>query len=477
MTEIEFIQEMITKGDTTAVIISEVEKKFGWKRTKSRELIKQAKAQNILLPYTGDTQIKKTVYDKKHKQYIVPSRGKDGQAYTITEQAVNDIRAEYNAGCTINDLASKYLIPKNLLKHVFSELEITHNGNAFTDAELTSKSVEELSVDLAERKKLEILKSIQAQENKRIEDYAKKWEEFVTKSLDPFADLLKGWSPPKHQPLKALDINSKNSDRVYVVGAFDWHIGGIAEARYLISGRGWNFQEATKSVNRYAEEVAKNVKNDVSGFDRCIVLLGGDLFNSITGYTANGTQLKNEVNGDTQFEHAMNLILLFLNRMLEIFGKIEVHFVRGNHGGMIDYPLGCALKNYYREDSNVEFKVYSTRWAFIEVANTLLVLDHGASDQTRAKTPRKGKAREAYCQTVLLTAPELLAKYPYRLYIQGDLHHFQHEELANFEFIQFGSLPCGDQHADALNLRNRPRQNCLIIGANGLEATHHFFFE
>lgn len=347
----------------------------------------------------------------------------------------------------------------------------------FTDEEIKDKSEGDLIIDALEQKKFELFQKIEKEKWKDTQANANKWLEFKANNMEPFLSFLSTWTPPKYVPVKPPVKNKSNSNRAFVVGAFDWHIGGREEARYMWKGYDWNLEAAKVAINKYAAKILEQVQNDVKGFNRCVFLLGGDLYNSLTGFTANGTPLNNEFSRDTQFEAVMNLLIEFINHLLSIFPKVECHFVRGNHGGTTDIPLAWAIKNYFHTENRLVFEISSCRTKPIRVNSVLMLIDHGASDQTKSLVPSSPKAKEAYIQHLLLANPELLVGVKQKLFIQGDLHHYEQKEYNDFEFFMFGALPCGSQYADTKNMHNRARQNCLIVGDDGVEQVLHVYLD
>lgn len=241
-------------------------------------------------------------------------------------------------------------------------------------------------------------------------------------------------------------------------------------------GEEWNLERATEAIDKFTRKIKEKMDNSLHGFDKCVFMMGGDLYNSITGFTTNGTPMNNEYSRDTQFEAVMNALTFFITRLIELFGNVECHFVRGNHGGTTDIPLAMALKAYFRTDNRLSFEYTSQRVKHIRVKDVLILLEHGASDQAKHLVP-KGPAGVAYIQSLFLAKPELLPGVKQKLFIQGDLHHFEQKEYADFEFFMFGALPCGSQYADAKGFRNRPRQNCLIIGDEGVDEVVHIYVD
>ena len=418
----------------------------------------------------------KYVYNKEDDKYIFVSQKAKSGWVVVGGETVRSVQYDYTNGLSLVEVARKYQIPRVVLTEILAKLGVTHDSLPFTNEEITGKDSKQLSADLPEKKKFEFHQSIEKQVWKDTQANALKWNEFEYGQLKPFEQAIARWTPPKYVPVNVPTRKTK-AGRCFVAGVFDWHVGGAAETRYLFKGKEWNIEVAKQMVRKYIAGIKAKVMGDPVGYDKCVILMGGDLYNTLTGFTSNGTPLLNDKTKDTQFDAIMDCLVLFINEMLAMFPKVEAHFVRGNHGGTTDYPLGVALKCYFRTEIRLDFNLYSCRTAPVVVNQVLILLDHGASDQTKSMMPRTGKAKESYVQHLLLAHPEWLVGIQQRLFIMGDLHHYSQEEFADFEFIQMGALVIGDQYSDTKNLHNRPRQNCLEIDDEGLVATHHIYVD
>ncbi|NBQ71205.1 MAG: hypothetical protein EBU46_21170, partial [Nitrosomonadaceae bacterium] len=191
------------------------------------------------------------------------------------------------------------------------------------------------------------------------------------------------------------------------------------------------------------------------------------------GRTEKGTQLEYDVLREEQFELAFDTMIRFINRMIEIFGSVETHCVKGNHAGPDDYILCLALKSYFRNDKRVVFNLYKARTAIFRVNKIAIMIDHGESDYVKAKIPTNGSAREAYIQARFMEKSSVIHGTTTRLMIQGDKHHCEYQEFRAFEFFMFSS-PAQDRYSDHLNLSSKPRQNCLILSEEHVK--EHLFY-
>jgi hypothetical protein len=159
------------------------------------------------------------------------------------------------------------------------------------------------------------------------------------------------------------------------------------------------------------------------------------------------------------------------------FPEVEIRTVKGNHAGNHEWLLWHSIEQYFRD--KVRVINARTRWHTFQERNSMIILDHGDSDQyANSKTPNQGGARtEAYVQTLILRELPKMPMVTSKIYIQGDLHHYEHKEFADFEYFLFGSTMKGSRFADHHNLSSRPRQNALLLDDKGVKQQLHFYFD
>lgn len=420
-------------------------------------------------------------YNKSSDCYIFYSK-KLSKNLVIKGEVFRDITRNYSnllggEGSTITELSRSYSIPRDILTELIKAAKLTHDELPYTKEEIENKNVQEITGDLLELKKFRVVQEFNKKSWHVTQSNALKWMEFEEGILNPLKSFFKKWKAPEFKSIPESKFAADKNGKVFVCGAFDWHYGSKAEKRYMFRKDDWNSAKAAESIQKYVEEIGKSINNSKSKFEKIVILLGGDLFDSITSFTEKGTPLKSDTIRDTQFDGIFNCLTNFISQLIALFPNVELHFIRGNHGGTFDYTLGKGLQSYFRNEKRLKFNLYSSRTAAIRVKDVLLLLDHGASDKYKSKTPKGGKARESYIQSLLLSDPQKLIGIKQKIFVQGDLHHFQQHEYNDFEFFMFGALPTGSEHADHGNWHARPRQNCLIIGDNGVDQVLHYYFD
>ena len=321
---------------------------------------------------------------------------------------------------------------------------------------------------------------VERAELKAFQKDAEQWRLQKEKRIDPFTNWLETWKPASRTlpVLKEAVADIKQNGRVFVITAFDWHLGAFANPETNLNGKKWNVATCQNLIDTYIQRIAETAKNDHAGFEKAVILWGGDLYHSLTGETAKGTQLQCEVYSDQQFDIIMNMMIKFVEKIHSIFGKVECHFVRGNHGGVTDYPLGRAVAEHFRQTEGVDFNVYSTQHAVCFAGNNMIVLSHGASSTTKSKLGKSRNELEARFARIdgQIRDPRKTEKIN-KYMIVGDKHHFKYEEFANFELIQCRALPLADTFAGEYDLYSKAGQNCFVFDNRGLSSQLHFIFE
>ena len=429
----------------------------------------------------SDVDVKKDyVYNKATDKYIVFMKTMKRNFVVPGHQHRAMVREYSNwngSASTINEICRKFSMSRPQFTEYKNIMGWTHDLEPFSTEEVADRETEDMVDEALQNKRMALLQEYQRQDWKKTKEDADNWNKFLTGRVDPFETALTNWKGITCDPIKKTFNKKSDSDRTMVVGLSDLHIGGLAEERYLYKGKKWDIETQKECMNDYADQICSLVLNNVEGFKSCEILGIGDWMQGLRGETTKGTKISCDRILDTQYDAALTLVSVFISRMAMIFPEVNIHIVRGNHDGADLYHLAKTLEAYFRNEQTIKFDIVSSRTLAFRVNDVLLVMDHGASDVYKAAIPRNGKRRESYIQSLLLSKPELLDGAKQKLFIQGDLHHYEQTEFNDFEFVMMGAMPVGDQYADGIGLHSRARQNGLIIGSNGLEAVHHFYFD
>jgi len=412
-------------------------------------------------------------HNKRKKNYTVYL--KDGEDLTINESKHREILIDYIVReMPVQQLCHKHGVTQDQFSEYRQAFGITRKSLPLIDEEiLNNPDTNDLAKTLLERTQ-GILKEAAEIEFEILSENAQKWLDFKNGKLDPFEKAISKWQPKKVAFPKATKKGCQNG-QWFCIGFSDWQIGSKAEGRYLYRQEDWNSDKAKEAISKLLFKISRFVDSQKQGYEGCCLVLGGDLLHGITGSTSKGTKLDVDYIGEEQFDFLMDILYNVIDQISKKFPKVVIHSVRGNHEGYDHYPIMIALKNYFSKNKKIKFNIHSSRTAAFKIHDTMVLLDHGASDVYRADVPKNGKSRESYIQSLILTNSELYSKCNGCVFLQGDKHHYEQIEFNDFEFIMMGALPLGDRYADNNNWHSRARQNCFVIGPQGLHEVIHFY--
>jgi hypothetical protein len=380
---------------------------------------------------------------------------------------------------TVNELAMRLKIPQDYLEEYKKIFGLTRDSLPLSDEEVAENS-EEFSADrLLEMKKFQIFQAFEKQDWKETQKDAISWREFQAGQLDPFRSCLESWVPPeiKYQPPKGKE---KATGKVLVIGLADLHFGMEAKARSMYGREGWNTVKTVEGVKKYCDKIIEynNTKNFI--YEKIIILYLGDAIHSLNGKTSRGTDLRYDCIKEEQFEYALDSLSQFIGNIASVIPNVEFHSTCGNHNYEAEMALVRALAKSFEPNKKIKFFNYESRPASFRDSSTLIILDHGQSDDVRAYVPINSDNKlQLHVQDILLKKPEMLIGAKSKLFVMGDKHSFQDIEYNNFEFIMFGCMHGGnDEYANEINVDSRPRQTCLTLDKDsGLEEIFHVYFD
>lgn len=400
----------------------------------------------------GKTQVNQAYNDIK--DIIVEEELEEIDAFH--KQTVEQAKATFNEKTGVAESMGRICTLDQLLEACQVDLEVwavdTHTINSW---ESTSKNEEGERVPIT-------LYQVKASLKKR-------------KEYNSFKNLLKNWEPPKMVSFSPGPIT--DSDKAYVVVLNDSHFGAYANGKYMYSDPTWTTQDTVRAVDKYVQTITEDVLSRNYKFKECVLLSLGDILHSVSGKTARLTELKYDIIREEMFDQAFTSICCLIQRLCEIFGQVRVADIVGNHNPELDMALFRALAAYFRTEKNIKFEHLTTFPSPLRIGSTLILAHHGQHFQEKSFVPKDGKAREAYIQSLFLQRIDLLKGVKTKLFLQGDLHHFEQKEYSDFEFIMLGTSLGGDEHSSVNNWKNRARQSCLVLDDSGLREVIHCYFE
>ncbi len=425
----------------------------------------------------------KYTYNRDSDVYVVPMKHRVAP-FVVNGFKLRGIRRALTNSISPAKTAAEVCVKFKILEDDLNELkkvfDISRDSFPLSDEEMADHTIESATETILEEKRAAVAQMVEKKEWKLTQEDANKWRDFQAGTLDPIATALDLWQAPQISlvPNRAPSKSKKTSEEVLVIGLSDLHYGSASKERYMYGEPGWTTEKTVECVQKFCDEILKNVSRRTYTFKKVVILGLGDLIHSVNGKTGRGTELIYDCVREEQFDYALTSLRSFIEQIHNAIPNLEVHDVGGNHNYEAEIALWRALEMAFRGVDTIKFNHYASRPASFKEGNTLFLMDHGADSMERAYVPTGSDGKlQQHVQTLLLARPELLVGTKERLFVMGDKHHWEHIEYADFQFIMFGTILGGDEHSSRNNLRNRPRQSCLVLDDNGISEIIHVYFD
>lgn len=426
----------------------------------------------------------KYTYNREDDVYVINMKHLV-KPFVIKGYKLRAIRRAISNSITPSDTASQICTKFKLLAKDLAEIkkvfDLTQDVSPLTDEEINEQTDEQSAAQILEERRAAISQIAEKESWKVTQKEAEQWRGFVNKVVDPVSVVLDSWVAPKVSPLKLTKqpVNKPMSDEVLVIGLSDLHYGSASNSRYMYNRPDWSTKKTVECVAKFAQTIIDTVSKRNYQFKKVVILGLGDLLHSLNGKTARGTELIYDVVREEQFEYALSSLSAFIQAISSVIPIVDVHSVYGNHNYEAEMALFRALDQFFTPYRHIKFYHYSSRPAAFREGETLFLLDHGADSIEKAYVPTGSDTKiQIHVQSLLLSSkPELVFGARERLFVMGDKHHWEHVEYNDFQFIMFGTVLGGDQHASVNNLKNRPRQSYLVINEAGLKEVGHCYFD
>lgn len=416
----------------------------------------------------------KYVYNKENDKYVVHLKAANGNI-VLPGDTVRGIFQNYsnwyNNEKSINEICRNYKIPRNYFTELKNVFGITHDSEPVTPEELIERDLHEMTDDILQKKKFQLHQEFQRKSWKQTEEAASKWFKFEEGIFNPFTNFLSSWTPPKYTPVtKPKNDKPVKKSKALLVGLSDVHFGAKANSKDSYRGKDYSTEKAVEALEIYAENIRTLVKDRSYQFQECVLSSLGDILHTTgSGFTTKGTMLVHDCLKEEQFNIAFNSILNFINTLLELFPKVSVKSVKGNHNDFGDYILFKSLEFYFRTEKRISFEVFQTDHGIFNINKNLFVISHGYSAEYKGRIPSSTKARESYIANLFLAKPEALIGVNQKILLTADQHHLEMREYAEFEHYMLSTTVKGDKHSESMGMNNIPRQSCFILDDEGIK--------
>jgi hypothetical protein len=415
----------------------------------------------------------KYIYNKQDDKYIMHLKSANGNI-VLPGDTVRGIKENYSNWVgeehSINQVCRNYQIPRNYLVEILKVLGITHDSEPITDEQINERDVKDIAKDILQKKKFNLYQEFQKRSWKETEEDASKWRRLQEGVIDPFTNFINSWNPPPREKVSYKGSPVGNKPRKsFVVGLSDVHFGAKSNPKDSYRNKGYSTQDAVNYIKKYVQEIKEAVESRNYHFDECVLAAMGDILHTTgAGFTTKGTMLVHDCIKEEQFASAFNSIVLLIDSLLEIFPKVRVNSVKGNHNDFGDWVLFKTLEAYYRTEPRISIDVFQTDHGLFKVKSTLFVISHGYSAEYKGRLP-SGKERERYIANLFLSRPEELIGAKQKVLLTADQHHLEMKEYAEFEHYMLSTVVKGDKHSDAFGLNNIARQSCFVVDETGIK--------
>lgn len=149
------------------------------------------------------------------------------------------------------------------------------------------------------------------------------------------------------------------------------------------TGNDYDLAIACRRVQDVVQDVLRRMGDET--FDRIIVPVGNDLFNSDNseGTTHAGTPQSNDTRQPKVFETALTLFAGIIQQMRGHCRTVEVVLVQGNHDEDTSMMFAHALKAWFRNEADVQVDARPLKRKYLTIGKCLLVLGHFDQDSKR----------------------------------------------------------------------------------------------
>lgn len=173
----------------------------------------------------------------------------------------------------------------------------------------------------------------------------------------------------------------------------DWHYGEVVSPNEVGGVNEFNAEIAKTRINTLVEKIIElsfhHMGDATKDYPGIIVCLGGDL---ITGDIHEELLATNDRTVQQQINDLTDLLIAAIGRLADVFGRVFVPAVPGNHGRSTRRPrmkgrvytshewnIYCNLERYFRHDKRVSFLIPGEADAYFTVYGHRFLLTHGDS--------------------------------------------------------------------------------------------------
>lgn len=401
------------------------------------------------------------VYDSKADVYhtIIRIQGKTKTVSVPgdTHRAMRQAYSSWDGNSTINTVSKKFGVSRNWFTAYKNAHGWTHDIDPFTDEEIESNDVEELSQRALQRKRYQLEKRVTAkweQEQSRLERRdAEKWRAFEEFGLKPILEAVETYAKaPKTVPKLTIERSPARRHAV-VMSLQDLHYG-----KYAWEDETGNTYSRDIARKRLLETTTRQLE-ELSTFgtpEKVFLPIGPDFFH-VDGFhmgTTRGTL--QDVDGSYQqlIWEGVQLAEAQVNLVRQFAPEVELVIIPGNHDEQSRLSLHLYLLGMFKDLDDVivtpDFKYRQYRG----YGHNALGFEHG-----------DGVKYNMLNEVFINEADHLLSGTKGRRYFfTGHLHHEEVKDKYGIVRYQCASLSSADRwHVKNGYVGSRQGLNSYVI--------------
>lgn len=177
----------------------------------------------------------------------------------------------------------------------------------------------------------------------------------------------------------------------------DLHYGKLAWAGE--TSENYDHKIAGKRLMLVADDMLS--KTSHIEFEKAVVPFGNDYFNfnNQSGETEKGTLQDNDVRWQKCFVKGTQIFIEFIKKLVERC-NVDILYVPGNHGSLLEFCATFAMYCYFLNDDRVNVDFSATARKYYEYGKCLIGYTHGDKEKNRLYEIMQTEAIEAWGRTI-----------------------------------------------------------------------------
>jgi len=335
---------------------------------------------------------------------------------------------------TINQMCREFSWPRPVMIEYLRIHGITHDQDPYTKEQILDGDLDEMAVDLVQRKRFDLHQSFEAKKWNATKKDAEKWNRVEYNFLRVIRETLKEFPGNYRPPL--LAIKPPLAPYAAVAALMDVHVG-----KSVIKLSDGTVLYDLPKVREYMLDCTQRGLNLMilrGRPEKIYIPIGSDYFHvdNPAGMTTAGTPQDMATTPEYAVKFGCKLMVELIDLCRQV-APVELVFCRGNHDEFSSLWLQLFLQGKFEDAEDVTVHEATGARQFTAYGKTLLGFEHGG-DVRWQDLPHvmASVAREDWGRTT------------FSVYFTGHLHHEVGRETGGIEHYQVNSLSPADRWHD-----------------------------